>query len=375
MKYKTKKILYQILSLILAVFLVFTSVMYLFVACGSSRASAATLNDQLSSAQKMQSKIEQQLKDEQNEAKKIEKGIREIETKISDVNKNITNLETQIQEKTMQIAESEATINERFDAYKAVITAIYENGEKTNDNIILHSEDMVDFTYKSVLLNQILTEKKNIIETLETEQAKLEQAKEGIVEDKTQVQTQKNALASSKLELDAQKSKQSAVIADLRKKENEIQRQMDKLVAQLSAQSSTGTGSYSGTILWPAPGYTRITSPFGPRSSPGGIGSTYHKGIDIGAPSGATVVAAAAGKVIKAGWGGGYGNMVMIDHGNGFSTLYGHASRLVVSSGQTVSRGEKIMEVGSTGNSTGPHLHFETIRNGVSVNPFGNYFK
>ncbi len=113
----------------------------------------------------------------------------------------------------------------------------------------------------------------------------------------------------------------------------------------------------------------RITSPFGKRNSPGGIGSTNHKGIDIGAPFGSPVFASKGGTVSIAGWSGGYGNLVQINHGQGWSTRYGHNSTLLVSPGQRVRQGQTIALVGSTGNSTGPHIHFEIRRNGVSLNP------
>ena len=128
-------------------------------------------------------------------------------------------------------------------------------------------------------------------------------------------------------------------------------------------------GGGDGTFIWPTPGHTRITSPFGLRPSPGGIGSTNHGGIDIGAPMGAQIVASASGEVTASGWGGGFGNMIIIDHGNGYRTLYAHNSVNHVTVGQFVMQGQIIGLVGSTGNSTGPHLHFEIIRNGVRIDP------
>lgn len=128
-------------------------------------------------------------------------------------------------------------------------------------------------------------------------------------------------------------------------------------------------GGGSGYFIWPTPGYTRVSSPFGPRPSPGGIGSTNHGGIDIAAPMGARIVASASGTVTASGWNGGFGNMIIIDHGDGYRTLYAHNSQNHVTVGQHVTQGQVIGLVGSTGNSTGPHLHFEIHRNGVRVDP------
>ena len=126
----------------------------------------------------------------------------------------------------------------------------------------------------------------------------------------------------------------------------------------------------TGTFRWPVSG--RVTSSFGGRRSPGGIGSTNHKGIDIAAPKGTPVYAADGGTVTYAGWMSGYGYLVRISHGNGYETYYGHNSRLLVSVGQKVYKGQQIAKVGSTGNSTGNHCHFEVRYNGVAKNPL-NY--
>ena len=126
----------------------------------------------------------------------------------------------------------------------------------------------------------------------------------------------------------------------------------------------------TGTFRWPVSG--RLTSYFGGRKSPGGIGSTNHKGIDIAAPRGTPVYAADGGTVTYAGWMSGYGYLVRINHGNGYETYYGHNSSLTVSVGQHVYKGQQIARVGSTGNSTGNHCHFEVRYNGVAKNPL-NY--
>ena len=125
-------------------------------------------------------------------------------------------------------------------------------------------------------------------------------------------------------------------------------------------------------MIWPCPSCHTITSEFGWRIHPIYGTSKYHSGVDIGASYGATVIAADSGTVITAGWVSGYGNCVVISHGNGVSTLYGHMSSIAVSSGQSVSQGQTIGYVGSTGNSTGPHLHWEVTVNGERQNPL-NY--
>ena len=180
-----------------------------------------------------------------------------------------------------------------------------------------------------------------------------------------------NLLRQEQEEADAELA---ALIAE---KQSEYQQALAKEAAAAAAAaggSGGGGGSnanFNGdgtTFLWPS--YTTLlTSYFGNRESPGGIGSTNHKGIDIGASYGSSIWAAAAGIVTLACWNGGYGNCVIVSHPNGYSTLYAHMSSIAVTAGQTVSQGQVVGYVGSTGNSTGPHLHFGVLSGGTYVNP------
>ncbi|MDO4394294.1 MAG: M23 family metallopeptidase, partial [Bacillota bacterium] len=133
--------------------------------------------------------------------------------------------------------------------------------------------------------------------------------------------------------------------------------------------SSSHTSSYNGIMCWPAPSYTRISCPFGWRKHPITKRKNYHGGVDLASPGGSPILAADSGTVIIAQYHYSYGNYVVIDHGGGIATLYGHSRKLLVKRGQKVSKGQKIALVGTTGSSTGNHLHFEVRKNGARINP------
>lgn len=138
--------------------------------------------------------------------------------------------------------------------------------------------------------------------------------------------------------------------------------------ATRDSDESSNAGDATGKLAWPTESHN-VTSVFGPRSSPGGVGSTNHDGIDIGVAVGTKVMAADGGEVTRAGAFGGYGNYVEIDHGDGLATFYGHLNSISVRTGQKVRKGQKIGESGNTGTSTGPHLHFGAHKNGKPTNP------
>ena len=214
----------------------------------------------------------------------------------------------------------------------------------------------------------------------------LRQTRQELADDKAALEEQNEALASSKKELEGQISESMRMLAEYVKTEEGKQAEydaikaeeeaLDGLIAAAEAKArELGMDEIAGTVggyAWPCSSIRWITSMFGGRQSPGGIGSTNHKGVDIGTPMGTPVLAAKAGTVTWASWNGGYGNCVIISHGKGNSTLYGHLSGYNVSVGDQVSQGQVIAYSGNTGNSTGPHLHFGIMEGDTWVDPL-NY--
>ena len=338
-----------------------------------------------------QNQIEQQIKDirKKADALKSEKKSIESEIQILDGELRVLTLETekqevQKQELNMRIAESEQKIVELTDEIdknnellEQRLRAMYMNGTGGYLEVILNAENLIDALTRMDLIQLIV---KSDVELLKT-----------INEQKTEVEELKVAQEIRRHELTAVindlNAKQDEVLIASRSKENymsslqnnieEIQRQeaaMEKQSKQIEKDilAAQRAGEYvGGELAWPVPGHYRITSPYGGRIHPiTGVWST-HGGTDIAAPNGTSIVASNDGVVIYAGYHYSYGNYIIVDHNGGIATLYAHCSKLLASNGQAVSKGETIALIGSTGESTGNHIHFEVRVNGVRKNPMG----
>ncbi|MCQ2561151.1 MAG: peptidoglycan DD-metalloendopeptidase family protein, partial [Clostridia bacterium] len=210
----------------------------------------------------------------------------------------------------------------------------------------------------------------------QSQYAKVEEQKQKLQALKVALEDQQAEAVAKKASLqedrDAVSVKKAAVDADnkqLAAQVDAINKEADAITAQIKNLQSPNTSYAGGTMCWPAQASTKITSPFGNRIHPILKVTKFHTGIDIGAAGGTNILAANSGTVITAGWNNSYGYMVMIDHGGGIVTLYAHSKKLLVSKGDYVARGQAIALVGSTGMSTGNHLHFEVRVNGSYKNP------
>ena len=327
-----------------------------------------------------------------------------LQGQIDGLNAQINSLDASIEEKNAAIAEKQQSIDEDVETLKQRLCAIYMMGDASTLEILLQSESVIDMAQKVELLNIITEHDTKLI-------AQLTADMEAIADEKVEIEAEKEQVALARSELEAKgtelaevQAEAERVLAELNQNVAEVQAESERIAqekaqasaeidqwwkdyyAQLAAQqaaqnnsssggssggssSSLGSGGYvsTGNFTWPVPGFTNISCGY----------SSGHKAIDISGGGrnmyGAAIVAADSGKVVTATYHYSYGNYVMIDHGGGYSTLYAHASSLAVSVGQTVTKGQTIAYVGSTGNSTGNHLHFEVRVNGVRKNPF-NWF-
>ena len=258
--------------------------------------------------------------------------------------------------------------------YEKVDTSILESILSGNnlEDILTKAEYIQNITdYDRKKLNELIDIKNQIIiieNQLEQEKAELVLLKETEIAQKDNIE----ALIEEKTkELEDINSKINTSNAELKKLQEEQKKQEAEILAIERAILARGNSNriLSGGLIWPCPSSKKITSGFGKRKSPTKGASSNHQGIDISAPTGTTVIAAAAGEVVLSTYSYSAGNYIMINHGSGIFTIYMHLSKKIADVGQEVSQGQKIGEVGSTGYATGPHLHFGIRKNGSYVNP------
>ena len=323
-----------------------------------SRAKEKSLGDQVNS-------LEQQINSKQSD-------IDELEASISEAQAKLETLEE-------ELAAAEEKVNTQNENLNARLRNMYKNGSVGFIDVLMDSGSFSEFLNNLSLVEKVYTSDQDVLE-------ELQKAYDEIDAKKKEIETLQAELSESKATMEEEKSSLEADKASVEKKKSEIaadsaetQRELDKLEADAQALtssirdsgSSSSSSKYNGGIMaWPVPSCHTVSSGYGGRIHPTTGKYKFHGGLDIPGSYGSAIVAANSGKVIWAGnRGDSYGNYVIIDHGGGVSTLYGHSSKVLVSTGQSVSRGQRIANVGSTGRSTGPHCHFEVRINGSRVNP------
>lgn len=323
--------------------------------------------------------VKEELTENLEQVQKLDEKIEKSEEELEKLNEKIEEL-TSITEKLQEKLESATKKYEKQKKMaQARLVAMYEAGETQYLDVILSSSDLSDFLSSYATLTEIAAYDKELLDGVQEKKEIIEIANKRLEEDLEQLSImKKNQITNTKI-LQNTKIVRQNYMAKLSTQEQEIQAKIDEYKAQfdqvnkeileVALSQGLSVNYVGGVMAWPVPGYTQITSNYGMRTHP--ITGVYklHSGVDISAPIGANFVAANSGIVTKAYFNSAYGNMVMIDHGGGISTLYAHGSEILVKVGQTVSRGDPVLKVGSTGYSTGPHAHFEVRINGIVTNP------
>lgn len=353
--------------------------------------TAPVLADQLTDAQKQKNKIDsslsginkqkQQLQKQKEQLENDKKEILKQQGKTSDQYKDILNDLDEARKELSNLEDSLAKAEENYkkteELFKSRLRAMYENASGSSYlDTLLESNSISDFLDKLELISTISKSDKELVQQLNAAKQELNNKRQlqaelqDAIQDKADQKQQKlSDLEKTQDNLEDKISKSKEIIKKLQAQEDEMLRQSKSLESQIRSLQKKGTKYSGGTMLWPSASSTTITSSFGNRLHPTLKVYKLHTGIDIGASYGTSILAANKGTVIVAGWNDAYGNYIIIDHGGGITTLYGHSSKLLVSAGQTVNKGDVIAKVGSTGYSTGPHLHFEVRKNGTPVNP------
>ncbi|MDD7035927.1 MAG: peptidoglycan DD-metalloendopeptidase family protein [Firmicutes bacterium] len=322
-------------------------------------------------------------KQELAEGKKKEAGLTED---IKDLEKSISQLDDQIQEGEArltvlekELAEAQKKVDEQNENLSDRLRTMYKNGNIGFMDVLLNSGSFSEFLTNLDLVQIVYASDEEVLMELQEAHDEVEKKKNQVETLQANLKSSKALAKEEKAEVEEQKEQISADNEENAKLLDNMEKEAEQIAAELAAKSKSGaisnssTSKYSGGVFcWPAPSSSKITSGYGVRNCPF-HGKEFHPAIDIGALSGSAVLAAADGTVITSCYKASFGNCIIIDHGGGVTTWYNHLSSRLVSVGATVSKGQQIGKVGSTGDSTGPHLDFRVYVNGSAQDPL-SYF-
>lgn len=351
--------------------------------------TAPAYADELSKAKEQKKTIEQEINNVGKDKKNIESSIKDMESKknalIEEQKKSsedlkrlegeVRTLEDILNNLTAELEVAEEKYENQKELLKTRIVVMYENSSVTYLQTLIESKSIIDFFERVQLISLISENDKELVEELDAAKKDVEYKRQLTESQKKKVEEQKKAkeeeievIKASRSQVDRKIQEYEMTLENLEKLEDELIKKSQELTKYIEKLMSEA--KYTGGVMkWPCPSSTQISSYYGNRYHPILKKNKLHTGIDIAASRGASIVAAAAGKVIVAEWQTGYGNTIIIDHGGKIATLYAHADKILVKVGDEVKAGDTIGKVGSTGWSTGPHLHFEVIKNGQTQNP------
>ena len=351
------------------------------------------LKDSAGDLQEERKELEKELKALQNDRAQVVKKKGLLDQKISNTSQQIQNMEEQISKYAELIAQAEAELADaedreadQYELFCQQVRAMEEKGTVNYWSFLFGATSFSDLLGRLDIVNEIMAYDQRVIDDLKQLQAEIAEQKAGLEGSKADSEAARAELVELKADLDSQRSEANALISEIKSNEaeyedaiDELEREEEEILAmivkkskELAAQQAAQNKSNPGGYIWPVDS-RYITSTVGGRTSPGGVGSTNHKGTDVGRVGyNSKIYAMKAGTVIVSAYSKSYGNYVVISHGSGNTTLYAHMSSRKVKEGAVVKQGDVIGITGSTGNSTGPHLHFEITENGERINPLSH---
>lgn len=347
-----------------------------------------SLQSGLTNVKELKKQLEASKANLANYIEELDANLATIQAKISELKTMITQKEEEIEQKSLELEEAVATQESQYEAMKSRIRFMYERGNSLYLELLFESASFGEMLNKAEYIEMLSAYDRKMLDQYVAQAEYVALCKEGLEEEKEVLDEAKKSVEAEEASLNelisAKEQEIKAVSSDIRNKEaaiaeyeasiaaeNETIAALEKAVAEERAKlAEEQKRKYDGGIFtWPAPSYTKISDEYGNRMHPTLGVQKFHNGIDMAAPGGSPILAAYDGKVVAAAYSGSMGNYIMIDHGDSLYTIYMHASALYVSKGAEVHKGDKIAAVGSTGRSTGNHLHFSVRVNGNYVNP------
>ena len=351
-------------------------------------ALADDLEDQLADLQRQAE--EQQAKTNEASAKvesvserlrQIQEELRVATAEYKEVKGQLDSVEDKISDNTELLQKTEADLKVKNKKLQQRVRDIYINGQISYVDVLFGAKDFADLMTRMDVLKRIIKHDYDLIMKVKEEKATVENTRAQLEKDKAEAEVLVADAQAKKTKVEDKESERQVLLDQAIYDRDTSERMYEEIMAasqevanmirrsQMSSAGYSGAPAGAGGMIWPISG--PITSEFGWRTHPIFGTARFHSGLDIGGDYGMPIYAAASGTVIYAGWISGYGNAVIIDHGGGVTTLYGHNDSLNVSEGENVAQGQVIAMCGSTGNSTGPHCHFEVRENGEPVSPYG----
>ncbi len=359
--------------------------------CTFSAAAAEeeeTLEDKLTDIQSRMEEEQTKANEARVQIDNISEKLRVIQERLAAANAQYKAVKDELDETERKLEENQAALEkaqEEMEKHMRILRRrlrdIYQNGQINYLDVLFGAKDFNDFVTRMELLKRVIKHDYDLIMEIKAQRALILTKKAELEKNKQDIEKLEQSARAKKQEIENTRAEEQAVLDRVTNERDlaeqayqellEASKEVERMIRQSRYRVSAGAGGQStGAMIWPISG--PITSEFGWRTHPIFGTSRFHSGLDIGGDYGEPVVAADGGVVIYAGWISGYGNAVIIDHGGGISSLYGHNDSLTVSDGESVGRGQVIAYCGSTGNSTGPHVHFEVRQNGEPVSPY-NY--
>ncbi|MGI6180825.1 MAG: murein hydrolase activator EnvC family protein [Agathobaculum sp.] len=387
MKKKHTRIISCVIAGILALAMLMSMLASGMVFAGAAE-DADELKDKLSSLEDEKKSVQARIADLTKQAKDVEATREALQSEIeltreeiATVEAYIKRLQEQIDVKTVELGVAEDALQEKEEDFALTVRTTYEMGETSYLEVLLNSSSFTDLLTRMEIVTTLMDNNKKVVAEYTAAKEDIEQKRDDLQQTQDEQSDYQKNLSYKVDELAANEAQQAALQESIEAYKAESEAEYDRIagemqsvsnqIAELSRQAAAN-GSVpmgDGTLIWPTPSCTTNSSAYGWRIHPIYGTRKFHAGEDIPAGYGAEILAAASGRVVTAGWVSGYGNYTVIDHGGGLMTAYGHQSSFAVSVGQTVTQGQVIGYVGSTGNSTGPHLHFEVYVNGATVDP------